>query len=409
MASRLLELTERVSSLVANLASGSEASEESGDSFERLSLEVFEFQYQRIEPYQRLCDRAGKTPSAVRDWSEIPAVSARAFKRFRLFAGTDGDIARSFVSSGTSDPQSRSRSYFSEQGLRLMDLAIGTNAAERVFPDGRCCRILVLAPGPEESPDSIMSYGMGRIVEEFGLDGSGFFVSKKGADFESLLGSLKECAREDMPAAILGSSFGCLHFFEFLAERGVRLELPEKSRMLHAGGYKGKAREVTPRAFAGMAASALGLATERVINLLGMTELASQIYDISALRSGTYVASPGGPGVTPERLGLKEPPKWVRSLILDPRRLNDPQGCFSGGPEEKGVLRHFDLANIERPLVIQSEDLAVGIGRRSTQRQGAVTECRFHIIGRAEKAEPRGCSLSFEDLARSGAACSIDR
>jgi hypothetical protein len=48
---------------------------------------------------------------------------------------------------------------------------------------------------------------------------------------------------------------------------------------------------------------------------------------------------------------------------------------------EMGLLQVFDLANAFSVLAIQTEDLAV--------RRGA----GFELIGRAEQAEARGCSL----------------
>ena len=51
------------------------------------------------------------------------------------------------------------------------------------------------------------------------------------------------------------------------------------------------------------------------------------------------------------------------------------------GDGETGLLRVFDLANVYSVLAVQTEDLAI-------RRGGG-----FELIGRAELAEPRGCSL----------------
>jgi hypothetical protein len=48
---------------------------------------------------------------------------------------------------------------------------------------------------------------------------------------------------------------------------------------------------------------------------------------------------------------------------------------------ETGLIRVFDLANVFSVMAIQTEDLGV---RR---------ENGFELIGRAQLAEPRGCSL----------------
>jgi hypothetical protein len=57
------------------------------------------------------------------------------------------------------------------------------------------------------------------------------------------------------------------------------------------------------------------------------------------------------------------------------------------------LLRHHDRANVERPIMIQSEDVGVSVTAEGFRRRG------FEILGRAKGAEPRGCSLGAEDLA----------
>jgi hypothetical protein len=64
--------------------------------------------------------------------------------------------------------------------------------------------------------------------------------------------------------------------------------------------------------------------------------------------------------------------------VLDPETLDEqPDG-------EPGLLVHYDLANVEIPLAIQTED----IGRRIGDR--------LILEGRLLGAEARGCSLSYE-------------
>jgi hypothetical protein len=121
-----------------------------------------------------------------------------------------------------------------------------------------------------------------------------------------------------------------------------------------------------------------GVPARRVINLLGMTELASQIYDL----------------IAPDGARIKRPPHWMRTQVVDPRtdRTGRDRELADGA---SGLLRHLDLANIERPIAIQSED----VGRVASLDIDGVRRCGFEIVGRTRDAEPRGCSLSAEDLA----------
>ncbi|HEX7836157.1 MAG TPA: hypothetical protein VF469_01775 [Kofleriaceae bacterium] len=348
---------------------------------EALALEVFAFQFETIQPYRRLCLGMGRTPETVRSWRQIPAVPAPAFKQYSLFAGAPDAIARTFRSSGTTEPGRNSRAHFSRAGLELMDTAVAAAARSRLFPDGRSTRILVLAPSPETAPHMIMAHGMAHLVKVYGLEGSRFVAGPRGLDFAALWTELDDCQREGVPVSLLGPSFGFVHFFDWMEGAGRRLELPAGSRVMDAGGYKGRSREIGRDAFVSLAAQMCGVHPARVVNLLGMTELASQIYDRVALGNG---------GVS----RMKLPPHWVRTQVVDPRRTG-PDGPELAGDGEVGLLRHLDLANVERPLVIQSED----VGRLVSAGEGGGLPRGFEIVGRARGAEPRGCSLSAEDLA----------
>jgi hypothetical protein len=229
----------------------------------------------------------------------------------------------------------------------------------------------------------IMVHGMAHLIKEYGLDGSRFVGGPQGLDFEALWTELAGCQKAGVPVSLLGASFGFVHFFDWMKEEQRRLELPAGSRLLDAGGYKGRSREIGRDEFVRWAAQMCGVPRARVINLLGMTELATQIYD--------WIA-PGEPDRPLTRMKL--PPRWMRTEVVDPRQLG-PDGPQPVDDGAVGLLRHLDLANVERPIMIQSED----VGRFISVNAGGVRQQGFEILGRARGAEPRGCSLSVEDLA----------
>jgi Acyl-protein synthetase, LuxE len=347
-----------------------------------LALEVFELQFKTIRPYQNLCRRKGRTPDTVATWRDIPAVPAQAFKHYTLFAADPDAVACTFRSSGTSDRKRSSEAHFSRAGLELMDTAVSAAARARLFPDGRRTRILVLAPPPERVPHMIMVHGMAHLVKTYGIDGSRFVAGPGGVDFAALWSELAGCQQAGVPVSLLGASFAFVHFFDWMEQGGRRLALPAGSRLLDAGGYKGRSREISRHTFVCWAARMCGVHRESVMNLLGMTELASQIYD--------WIPQ----GAPPRTTRMKLPPRWVRTELVDPRR---PERGRSAAVDdgEVGLLRHLDLANVERPLVVQSED----VGRGVTAGAGSSAKRGFEILGRAQGAEPRGCSLSAEEVA----------
>lgn len=378
---KFIQISEKVADFVRN-GDG----DPSPERFNSLALEVFEYQYRSIKPYRRLCQHKDRTPETVQDWSEIPAAPADAFKHFTLFTGKPDQMVRTFRSSGTTDPRNSSKSLFSAIGIELMNTAVAVNAARMLFPDGARTRILALAPGPEVAPHLIMVNGMNHMIGQFGAEGSRFCIGAQGFDVKSLLDELRQCEKEGAPVTLMGSSFGFVHLFDAMEEQKLRLSLPDGSRLMDAGGYKGRSREIERAQFVEWACALLGLSRDRVVNLLGMTELASQIYDGSLARSVSGVANASA-------TRMKEPPHWVRTRVVDPATLEfGDLGEIRDG-NRQGLLRHLDLANVERPMVVQSDD--IGLRRESAEGLG------FEILQRAKGSESRGCSLSVEEFNKS--------
>ena len=112
------------------------------------------------------------------------------------------------------------------------------------------------------------------------------------------------------------------------------------------------------------------------VNEYGMTELCSQMYDTSLSDhvAGRVAAVRNSTGRT------KRPPPWLRVRVVDPVRL---QPVGDGTP---GLVQLFDLANIGSVMAVQTEDMAVS----------DVDGCT--LLGRAQGAQPRGCSIAMDDL-----------
>jgi hypothetical protein len=62
-------------------------------------------------------------------------------------------------------------------------------------------------------------------------------------------------------------------------------------------------------------------------------------------------------------------------------QIVSPETGHEAADGEAGLIRIFDLANVFSVMAIQTEDLGVRRGEG------------FELLGRAQFAEPRGCSL----------------
>jgi len=333
--------------------------------FNELALDVFAFQYELLPVVRSLADEAGKTPDTVSRWQDIPAVPTSAFKHLTLFAGNEGDIAQTFESSGTTGTQ-RSHSHFSTEGLALMDASVHANATRMFLNDDRATRILVLAPSPQMVPSMIMAYGMQKLIDDFGLEGSGFFISPEGFDAKGLLDSMADAATNTIPITLIGASFAFVMLLDQLVDQRIQLPCAPGSRTMDAGGFKDRSRTVTREEMDRMLSERFAIAAHRNVNLLGMTELPSQFYD-NVLRDDNADAR------------QKVNPHWTRTSVLDPATLRP----LSQG---EGILQHLDLANVERPLVIRTEDM------------GQAHVGGWNVLGRRADADAKGCSLTVADM-----------
>jgi hypothetical protein len=339
--------------------------------FDRLAREVFAYQFERNEPYRRFCERRGVEPGVVTHWTGIPAVPTDAFKAAALVCGDPAAAHAVFRTSGTTGG-SEQRGVHYVPDLRLYDAALRTGFRAHLLPDGARLRFLSLVPSLAELPDSSLSHMVAELMGEVAGPGSAYFVSGSfGIDYEAFSAALREAESAAEPVCIPGTAFAFLHWLDEAAARGDRFHLPEGSRVMDTGGFKGRTREVSRADLYRGLQDRLGIAPAWMVNEYGMTEMGSQFYDGVA---GRAAADP----TTREHVG----PGCVRTRASDPETLALlPHG-------ELGALRHWDLANLGSVACIQTADL------------GVTSPAGFRVLGRASGAEARGCSLAMDDLLR---------
>ncbi|MBT9557503.1 MAG: hypothetical protein IV100_15790 [Myxococcales bacterium] len=337
--------------------------------FDTLALAVHEHQRHTIRAVGAY---SAARPARGDGFLAISPLPIAAFKLTDLHDAAH-PVVRTFESSGTSKA-AKSRSHFSDRGLALMKAAIDAAAERHLFPDGRQSRVLVLAPPPEVAPGLIMAWGMRRLVDEYGLAGSDFFIGKSGLDVPRLLQVLRASSAYGVPVTLIGASFGFVHLLDSLTASGVRLRSAPGSQSLDAGGFKGRSRVVERSALHHAIRETFGIA--RSWNLLGLTEHASQFYDRPERDSKGHLR----PGL------IKADCPWTRTRVLDPATL------LPAAPGETGLIAHWDLANVERPLAVLTDDLGV-------TRDGG-----YEILGRVSDADAKGCSISLDDVLARGAA-----
>jgi hypothetical protein len=326
----------------------------SGDAdFNTVALELFAFQFEHVPIYRRLCEKRGATPATVKHWEEIPALPTSAFKEHIVSSLPENDRPRVFHSSGTTE-QIPSRHFHNVASISIYEASILQWFEKNFISEIKSeLSYIFLTPPPVHVPHSSLVHMFEIIRQKFG----GKFVGILDEDGSWRLDfdQLGRMVSSHQPVALLGTAFSFVHWLDRLAVNKTRLRLPAGSRIMETGGYKGRSRIIAKSELRRLMTRYLGVPESAVVTEYGMSELSSQAYA--------------------EAGGLFLFPPWVRTQVISPET-----GAVVA-PGETGLLRVFDVANINSVMAIQTEDLAI-------RRAGG-----FELLGRVESSEPRGCSL----------------
>ncbi len=346
------------------------------DRFERLALDLFAFQFEANAPYGRFCAARDATPQSVTSWRDVPAVPSGAFKELELRCFPAEATRHVFRTSGTSAAAGERRGALLLDTLDLYEASLAPTLRHLLFGDvaaGARQTIRVLAPSPDELPDSSLSHMFGRLLADLGDTHSGHDVVAGELAVDGLIDALFGACEAGRPVALCGTAFAFVHALDALAERGHRFACPPGSRIMETGGFKGRSRELSRDAFYAALHETFGVPPARIVNQYGMTELGSQFYD-------SVLVDEEGPR---RKLG----PPWARVRIVDPETGRDAE------PGEPGLVVIHDLANTGSVAAIQTADL----GRRVEAKTSDVRfGPGFEVLGREPGAEARGCSIAAD-------------
>ncbi len=333
--------------------------------FNHLALRLFNYQVGKNLPYREFIISQNIDPDTIQKWHEIPPFPAMAFKFSDVACRPLSLAERIFSSSGTTQ---RDRSRHALFDLDIAKAAILTHFRKHLIPDRARIRFAILAPSPQEAPHSSLSHMMEVVRTTYGSDESCYYIEGGRLQSERLATDLLEAST---PICLLGTSFSFVHFIDFFEQKGRPCSLPKGSRLMDTGGLKGKSREVSPEWIYRKAEALWGIPRNHCVNEYGMTEMTSQFYD------GVIGADHRTPRV------YMAPPQ-VKTRVLSPETL---EPVAKG---EIGILAHYDLGNIDSVVAILTEDL------------GREVAGGFILIGRADHAPDKGCSIAFEELLEQG-------
>ncbi|HTK46898.1 MAG TPA: hypothetical protein VL328_02820 [Gemmatimonadaceae bacterium] len=280
----------------------------------------------------------GDAPLPAR-WEEIPAVPVSLFRDLALTSFDPAETAVVFRTSGTTSGR---RGAVRLRDTELYDLGARLHAERVAGPIP--ARGLFLHPDLEDS-------SLAHMCRHFVRDAV-WLANRDGFDRAAAIAALHAVRSE--PVFVAGTA---LAFHDLLELDAGPFALPRGSLVMVTGGYKGQVRGVPEGELAPAAQSAFPGA--HVVAEYGMTELSSQLW------------------ATPIGSRFRAPP-WLGVRAVDP---------WTGEPAAQGLLRFYDLANVDTVLAIETAD----VGR-------LLPSGELELLGRLPGAEPRGCSLTIEEL-----------
>ena len=314
---------------------------------------------------RRFWDAAADHPPT--SWRDVPPVPATAFKDVAICSDPAEAV---FRTSGTSMGTGR-RGEHHVASLDLYRAAARGHYRAALFEGIESALLVSLVPAPHEAPDSSLGAMAGFVAGEPEVSRTVWaFDAARGVRMGAFRDAVADATQ---PVVLLATAFALVHLLDALGAPG--LGLPEGSRIMETGGFKGKVAHVDRADLYERVANRLGVPQAFVVNEYGMTELLSQAYDGIAGRA------------PPIEARVHRFPPWVRMQALDPVSLEPLP------PGEQGLLAIFDLANAGSACHVLTQDMGL-LGK-----DGAV-----RLRGRASGAEARGCSLAAESFVRASGA-----
>ncbi|MFM1945329.1 MAG: hypothetical protein RI897_4311 [Verrucomicrobiota bacterium] len=332
--------------------------------FSEIALDLFQLQFEQVTPYKQYCLALHHTPNSVREITDIPPLPTSAFKEFQLTSLPPSEHHHVFRSSGTTSSET-SQHFHSHSSLAHYQSLVLPWFKYHLLHDLPHITFLNLMPDSQQAPHSSLAAMMESAIRNFGTPDSQSLGSVDPNHLwhlnpTQITRSLQNQCNAGEPCLVSGTAFGFVELLDHLANNQIRLTLPNGSRVMETGGYKGRTRQLPKASLHSLITRHLGVPPSHIVSEYGMCELSSQAYDRIV-------------GTTSPRQ-FRFPP-WCHARLVEPGTNQPP------APGDPGLITLLDLANVRSIMSIQTGDLGIGNANG------------FEILGRATGTINRGCSL----------------
>ena len=315
----------------------------SSQEFEKYSIEIFNYQFEKNTIYREFCRLTGKNPSNIRSSFEIPFLPIQFFKTHKIISSNQ-PIKKTFYSSGST------KNNLSKH--HIIDLKLYEDCFLKIFTDfygsPSQYNIIALLPTYLENKNSSLIYMVNKLIEKSENKHSEFYLD----NYKKLKEKLLYLEEGDKKTILFGVSYALLNLIDF-----HKFKL-KKTIIIETGGMKGKRKELIKSELHQMLK--IGFGVKNINSEYGMTELMSQAYSINNEK-------------------FKCPP-WMKIYI---RESEDPMNIKTDN--KSGGINIIDLANYNSCSFIATDDLG------KLDKDG-----NFEILGRLDNSDQRGCNLLID-------------
>lgn len=308
--------------------------------FEKLSLEIFNYQVSNCEVYGRFVSNLGIDIQKVKNFNNIPFLPIEFFKSQKISSSNE-EAAIIFSSSGTTG-LSQSRHFVHDIDYYIQSYRTAFNL---FYGDISKYTILALLPSYLEREGSSLIYMVNDLIGLSNHHKSGYFLD----NHDLLKKRLVELRVSETPTILIGVTYALLDFVE-----SHTIDFPELI-VMETGGMKGKRKEILRTELHEVLIAGFGV--KQIHSEYGMTELLSQAYSKGS--------------------GIFQTPPWMKVRTRD---TNDPLTLLEN--ESTGGLNVIDLANVHSCSFIATQDLGKYYADGS-----------FEVLGRFDNSDIRGCNL----------------
>lgn len=313
---------------------------------ELLALQVFNFQYQHNEVYQRFCNSLHVVPPEIKKLEQIPFLPIQFFKTKEITT-TNFVPAQIFESSGTTGQVNSQH--------RVKRLALYEQSFQQAFSifygDIKNYCVIGLLPSYLQKGNASLVYMVDDFIKQSNYPQSGFYLD----DYARLKENISQNEAASIPTLLIGVTYALLDFAE-------KYPMPlQHTTIMETGGMKGRRQELTRQEVHAQLQQHFGL--KQIHSEYGMTELLSQAYSQG---EGLFGTAP-----------------WMKVLL---RAADDPFDIISSQAMPTkfatGAINIIDLANLYSCAFLATDDVGKLYNNGS-----------FEVLGRLDNSDIRGCGL----------------